>query len=156
MVIMSSCELLPSNSLDLGVVLVKFDHRLGPVVLSNNSTLSEDLLMKLAIKGTSTLMNGLPYDMSNSRRFRGLLQLSEDYFVYGFDMVLIDDKDDNGAFVPVLLFVVFPTISVPIIGSNLRSIEQLLYKSTQSFLNLSHINVDFGFDLRLSLRENLL
>ncbi|MCG3222888.1 MAG: hypothetical protein H7647_00360 [Candidatus Heimdallarchaeota archaeon] len=153
---MSSCELLPSNSLDLGVVLVKFDHRLGPVVLSNNSTLSEDLLMKLAIKGTSTLMNGLPYDMSNSRRFRGLLQLSEDYFVYGFDMVLIDDKDDNGAFVPVLLFVVFPTISVPIIGSNLRSIEQLLYKSTQSFLNLSHINVDFGFDLRLSLRENLL
>ncbi len=156
MVIMSSCELLPSNSLDLGVVLVKFDHRLGPVVLSNNSTLSEDLLMKLAIKGTSTLMNGLPYDMSNSRRFRGLLQLSEDYFVYGFDMVLIDDEDDKGAFVPVLLFVVFPTISVPIIGSNLRSIEQLLYKSTQSFLNLSHINVDFGFDLRLSLRENLL
>jgi hypothetical protein len=153
---MSSCELLPSNSLDLGVVLVKFDHRLGPVVLSNNSTLSEDLLMKLAIKGTSTLMNGLPYDMSNSRRFRGLLQLSEDYFVYGFDMVLIDDEDDKGAFVPVLLFVVFPTISVPIIGSNLRSIEQLLYKSTQSFLNLSHINVDFGFDLRLSLRENLL
>lgn len=156
MVIMSSCELLPSNSLDLGVVLVKFDNRLGPVVLSNNSTLSEDLLMKLAIKGTSTLMNGLPYDMSNSRRFRGLLQLSEDYFVYGFDMVLIDDEDDKGAFVPVLLFVVFPTISVPIIGSNLRSIEQLLYKSTQSFLNLSHINVDFGFDLRLSLRENLL
>jgi hypothetical protein len=153
---MSSCELLPSNSLDLGVVLVKFDHRLGSVVLSNNSTLSEDLLMKLAIKGTSTLMNGLPYDMSNSRRFRGLLQLSEDYFVYGFDMVLIDDEDDKGAFVPVLLFVVFPTISVPIIGSNLRSIEQLLYKSTQSFLNLSHINVDFGFDLRLSLRENLL
>ncbi len=156
MVIMSSCELLPSNSLDLGVVLVKFDHRLGPVVLSNNSTLSEDLLMKLAIKGTSTLMNGLPYDMSNSRRFRGLLQLSEDYFVYGFDMVLIDDEDDKGAFVPVLLFVVFPTISVPIIGSNLRSIEQLLYKSTQSFFNLSHINVDFGFNLRLSLRENLL
>ncbi len=153
---MSSCELLPSNSLDLGVVLVKFDHRLGPVVLSNNSTLSEDLLMKLAIKGTSTLMNGLPYDMSNSRRFRGLLQLSEDYFVYGFDMVLIDDEDDKGAFVPVLLFVVFPTISVPIIGSNLRSIEQLLYKSTQTFLNLSHITVDFGFNLRLSLRENLL
>lgn len=156
MVIMSSCKLLHSNSLDLGVVLVKFDHRLGPVVLSNNSTLSEDLLMKLAIKGTSTLMNGLPYDMSNSRRFRGLLQLSEEYFVYGFDMVLIDDEDDNGAFVPVLLFVVFPTISVPIIGSNLRSIEQLLYKSTQTFLNLSHINVDFGFDLRLSLRETLL
>ncbi len=71
-------------------------------------------------------------------------------------MVLIDDEDDEGAFVPVLLFVVFPTISVPIIGSNLRSIEQLLYKSTQTFLNLSHINNEFGFNLRLSLRENLL
>ena len=156
MVIMSSCKLLHGNSLDLGVVLVKFDQKLGPVVLSNDSTLSEDLLMKLAIKGTSTLMNGLPYDMSNSRRFRGLLQLSEEYFVYGFDMVLIDDEDDKGAFVPVILFIVFPTISVPIIGSNLRSIEQLLYQSTQTFLNLSHINMDFGFNLRLSLHENLL
>ena len=156
MVIMSSCKLLHGNSLDLGVVLVKFDQRLGPVVLSNDSTLSENLLMKLAIKGTSTLMNGLPYDMSNSRRFRGLLQLSEEYFVYGFDMVLIDDEDDKGAFVPVILFIVFPTISVPIIGSNLRSIEQLLYQSTQTFLNLSHINIDFGSNLRLSLRENLL
>ncbi len=156
MVIMSSCKLLHGSSLDLGVVLVKFDQRLGPVVLSNDSTLSEDLLMKLAIKGTSTLMNGLLYDMSNSRRFRGLLQLSEEYFVYGFDMVLIDDEDDKGAFVPVLLFIVFPSISVPIIGSNLRSIEQLLYQSTQAFLNLSHINMEFGFNLRLSLRENLL
>ena len=153
---MSSCKLLHGNSLDLGVVLVKFDQRLGPVVLSNDSTLSENLLMKLAIKGTSTLMNGLPYDMSNSRRFRGLLQLSEEYFVYGFDMVLIDDEDDKGTFVPVILFIVFPTISVPIIGSNLRSIEQLLYQSTQTFLNLSHINIDFGSNLRLSLRENLL
>lgn len=153
---MSSCTLIHDNSLDLGVVLVKFDHKLGPVVLSNDSSLSEDLLMKLAIKGTSTLMNGLPYDLSNSRRFRGLLQLSEDYFVYGFDMVLIDDEDDQGSFVPVLLFVVFPTVSVPIIGSNLRSIEQLLYKSTQQFLNLSHLNIDFGFNLQLTLRENLL
>jgi len=82
MVIMSSCTLLHDSSLDLGVVLVKFDHKLGPVVISNNSSLSEDLLMKLAIKGTSTLMNGLPYDLSNSRRFRGLLQLSKNYFVY--------------------------------------------------------------------------
>jgi hypothetical protein len=153
---MSSCTLLHDSSLDLGVVLVKFDHKLGPVVISNNSSLSEDLLMKLAIKGTSTLMNGLPYDLSNSRRFRGLLQLSKNYFVYGFDMVLIDDEDDEGAFVPVLLFVVFPTISVPIIGSNLRFIEQLLYKSTQTFLNLSHLNNEFGFNLRLSLRKNLL
>ncbi|MHA1345505.1 MAG: hypothetical protein ACTSVO_14540 [Candidatus Heimdallarchaeaceae archaeon] len=155
MVIMSSCTLLRDNSLDLGVVLVKFDHKLGPVVLSNDSFLPEDLLMKLAIKGTSTLMNGLPYDLSNTRRFRGLLQLSENYFVYGFDMVLIDDEDDEGAFVPVLLFVVFLTIYVPIIGSNLLSIEQLLYKSTQTFLNLSHLNREFGFNLRLSLRENL-
>ena len=156
MVIMSSCTLLHGNSLDLGVVLVKFDHKLGPVVISNDSSLTEDLLMKLAIKGTSTLMNGLPYDLSNSRRFRGLLQLSKNYFVYGFDMVLIDDESDEGAFTPVLLFIVFPTISVPIIGSNLQSIELLLYKSTQTFLNISHLNKEFGFNLRISLRENLL
>ncbi|MBY8999454.1 MAG: hypothetical protein KGD64_00925 [Candidatus Heimdallarchaeota archaeon] len=136
--------------------MVKFDHKLGPIVLSNASSLTEDLLMKLAIKGTSTIMNGLPYDLSNSRQFRGLLQLSEEYFVYGFDMVLIDDEDDKGAFVPVLLFIVFPTSSVPIIGSNLRSIEQMLYKSTQTFLTLSHLNSAFVFNLRLTLCENLL
>ena len=153
---MSSCTLIHDNSLDLGVVMVKFDQQLGPVVVSNNSSLTEDLLMKLAIKGTSTIMNGLPYDLTNSRRFRGLLQLSENHFVYGFDMVLIDDEDDEGAFIPVLLFIVFPTSSVSIIGSNLRSIEQLLYKSTQSFLNLSQINPEFGLNLQLSLYDNLL
>ena len=152
---MSSCSLLQESLVNCGVVLVKFDHKLGPLIVSNNSELEEDLLMNLAIKGTTTLMNGLPYSMSNTRRFRGLFQLSEDHFVYGFDLVLIDDQSDNGTFLPILLFLVFPASSVPIVGSNIQSIENTLYQSTESFLTLSQIHPEFSFNLASSIKETL-
>ncbi len=152
---MSSCSLLQESLVNCGVVLVKFDLKLGPLIVSNNSELEENLLMNLAIKGTTTLMNGLPYSMSNTRRFRGLFQLSEDYFVYGFDLVLIDDQSDNGVFLPVLLFLVFPASSVPIVGSNIQSIENTLYQSTESFLTLSQIHPEFSFNLASSIKETL-
>ncbi len=153
---MSSCSLLQENLLDLGVVTVKFDLQLGPIVLHNHSSLSEDLLTRLAIKGTSSLMNGLSYNYNNSRRFRGLLQLSEKYFVYGFDLVLIDDNSDEGDFSPIIVFLVFPTSSLPLIGSNIRSIEKTIYQLTQSFLTLSHLNPDFGSGLISSIQDILL
>ena len=153
---MSSCSLVQENLPDLGVVTVKFDLQLGPVVLHNHSSLSEDLLLRLAIKGTSSLMNGLPYNYNNSRRFRGLLQLSEEYFVYGFDLVLIDDNSDEGDFSPFIVFLVFPTSSLPLIGSNIRSIESTMYQSTRSFLTLSHMNSDFGSGLAASVKDVLL
>jgi hypothetical protein len=140
---------------ELGVVTVKFDLQLGPVVLNNHSSLSEELLMRLAIKGTSSLMNGLPYNLKNSRRFRGLLQLSEDYFVYGFDLVLIDDDSDEGNFSPIIVFLIFPTNYLPLIGSNIRSIETSMYQSTQSLLTLSHLNPDFGAGLVSSVQDIL-
>lgn len=152
---MGSYSLLQENLLDLGMVAVRFDHQLGPVVLQNCSSLSEGLLLKLALKGTSSLMNGIPYNLSNTRRFRGLLQLSEDYFVYGFDLVLIDDQGDEGGFSPVILFLVFPTSSLPLIGANIRSIEKVLHESTQSFLTLSNLKSDFGYSL-LNLVQNKL
>ncbi len=152
---MSSYSLVQEKILELGVVSVKFDLRLGPVVLHNHSSLSEELLMRLAIKGTSSLMNGLPYNYNNSRRFRGLLQLSEDYFVYGFDLVLIDDNSDEGDFSPIIVFLVFPTSYLPLIGSNIRSIESSMYQSTQSFLTLSHLNPDFGIGLATSVQDIL-
>lgn len=152
---MSSYSLVQENLLNLGLVVVKFDLQLGPIVLSNHSSLPEELQMKLAIKGTSTLMNGLGYDFSNSRKFRGLFQLSEDYFVYGFDLVLIDDQGDKGGFSPIILFLVFPTKFLPLIGSNIRSIEETLYQSTQSFLTLSNIVSSFDSSLILSIQDAL-
>ncbi|MCE7743025.1 MAG: hypothetical protein GOP50_11305 [Candidatus Heimdallarchaeota archaeon] len=152
---MSSYSLVQENLLDLGLVSVKFDLQLGPMVMNNHSDLPEDLLMKLAIKGTSTLMNGLGYDFSNSRRFRGLFQLSEDYFVYGFDLVLIDDQGDEGGFSPVILFLVFPTKSLPLIGSNIRSIEETIYQSTRSFLTLSNMVTNFDTSLLFSIQDIL-
>ncbi len=156
LVIMSSYSLVQENLLDLGLVAVKFDLQLGPMILNNHSSLSENLLMKLAIKGTSTLMNGLGYDFSNSRRFRGLFQLSEDYFVYGFDLVLIDDQGDEGGLSPIILFLVFPTSSLPLIGSNIRSIEEVLYHSTQSFLTLSNIVSNFDSSILTSIANLLI
>ena len=153
---MSSYTLVQEKALELGVVTVKFDLQLGPVVLHNQSSLSEELLMRLAIKGTSSLMNGLPYNFNNSRRFRGLLQLSEDYFVYGFDLVLIDDDSDEGDFSPIIVFLIFPTSYLPLIGSNIRSIESSMYQSTQSFLTLSHLNPDFTAGIVSSVQDILL
>ena len=140
--------------MDLGVVLVKFDHRLGPVILSNHSSLAENSLMNLAIKGTSTLMNGLSYDLTNSRQFRGLMQLSDNTFVYGFDLLLIDDNDE-GSFTPVILFLVFPSYSVSLVGSNIREIEQKLYEQTQNLMTISNINPRLGLEI-LSEFQNLL
>ena len=134
---------------------MKFDLQLGPMVMNNHSNLSEDMLMKLAIKGTSTLMNGLGYDFSNSRRFRGLFQLSEDYFVYGFDLVLIDDQGDRGDMSPIILFLVFPTRNLPIIGANIKSIEETIYDSTRSFLTLSNLISDFDPSLISSIQTLL-
>ena len=141
---MSSFTILQDSVMDLGVVLVKFDHRLGPIVLSNHSSLAESSLMNLAVKGTSTLMNGLSYNSTNSRRFRGLMQLSENTFVYGFDLLLIDDDNDEESFTPVILFLVFPSYSVSIIGSNIRKIEQKLYEQTQNLMTISNIEPRFG------------
>ena len=152
---MSSYSLVQENLLDLGLVSVKFDLQYGPMVMKNHSNLSEEMLMKLAIKGTSTLMNGLGYDFSNSRRFRGLFQISDDYFVYGFDLVLIDDQGDEGGYSPIILFLVFPTKSLPLIGSNIRSIEQTIYQSTRSVLTLSNMHSNFDTSLLLSI-QNLL
>lgn len=149
---MSSCSLLQESLVNCGVVLVKFDHRVGPLILSNNSDLEENLLMNLAIKGTTTLMSGLPYNINNTRRFRGLFQLSADYFVYGFDLVLIDDQSDEGVFLPVILFLVFPESSVPIVGSNIQKIENTLYRSTESFLTLSQIHPEFSYNLMSSIK----
>ena len=146
---------MQEQELELGVVTVKFDLQLGPMVLHNHSSLSEELLMRLAIKGTSSLMNGLPYNYNNSRRFRGLLQLSEDYFIYGFDLVLIDDNSDEGDFSPIIVFLVFPTSYLPLIGSNIRSIENSMCQSTQSYLTLSHLNPDFGAGLVSSVQDIL-
>jgi hypothetical protein len=151
---MSSFSLLQNTSIDLGIVLVKFDHQLGPLVLFNESKLEEKSLMNLAIKGTSTLMNGLPYSMKNTRRFRGLLQVSNQFFAYGFDLVLLDDKYDD-SFTPLLLFLIFPTSSVPVIGSNIRTIEHVLYESTQSLNNLSSVSSDFGSSLLTSVKNAL-
>jgi len=144
---MSSCTLLQNNPLDLGVVLVKFDQMLGPLVLFNESSLDENLLMKLAIKGTSTIMNGIPYNAENSRRFRGLLQLSDQIFVYGFDLLLTEGHNKEDSFTPVLLFLVFPSHSVPIIGSNIRKIESILFRRTQDIVNLSNLNSEFGMEV---------
>lgn len=141
--------------MDLGVVLVKFDHRLGPVILSNHSSLAESSLMNLAIKGTSTLMNGLDYDFTNSRQFRGLMQLSENKFVYGFDLLLIDDDNDEEAFTPVILFLVFPSYSVSLVGSNIREIEQKLYEQTQSLMTVSNIEPRLGLKILYEF-QNLL
>jgi hypothetical protein len=152
---MSSYSLVQENLLDLGLVSVKFDLQLGPMVINNHSALPEDMLMKLAIKGTSTLMNGLGYDFSNSRRFRGLFQLSEDYFVYGFDLVLIDDQDDEGGFSPIILFLVFPTKNLPLIGSNIKSIEETLYNSTSNYLTLSNMLTNFDSSLLFSIQDVL-
>ncbi len=153
---MSSYSLVQENLLDLGLVSVKFDLQLGPMIMNNHSSLPEDLLMKLAIIGTSTLMTGLGYDFSNSRRFRGLFQLSEDYFVYGFDLVLIDDQDNEGGFSPIILFLVFPTKSLSIIGSNIKSIEEIIYNSTHSFLTLSNMITDFDSSLLFSIQDLLM
>jgi len=152
---MSSYSLVQENFLDLGLVSVKFDLQLGPMVVNNHSSLPEDLLMKLAIKGTSTLMTGLGYDFSNSRRFRGLFQISEDYFVYGFDLVLIDDQGDEGDFSPILLFLVFPTRSLPIIGANIKSIEEIIYNSTRTFLTLSNMVTNFDTSLLFAIQDIL-
>ena len=111
--------------------------------------------MRLAIKGTSSLMNGIPYSYKDSRRFRGLLQLSEEYFVYGFDLVLIDDNSDEGDFSPIILFLVFPTSFLPLIGSNIRSIESTMCQSTQSFLTLSHLKPEFGSSIVSSVQDIL-
>ncbi len=131
----------------MGVVLVKFDKKLGPLVLFNESSLDENLLMKLAIKGTSTLMNGLPYSTENSRRFRGLLQLSDYTFVYGFDLLLTEDHNKEDSFTPVLLFLVFPSHSVSIIGSNIRKIETALFRRTQNIVNFSNLKPEFGMEI---------
>jgi len=155
MVIMSSYPLVQNTSIDLGMVLVKFDHQLGPLVLFNESNLEESSLMNLAIKGTSTLMNGLPYCMTNTRRFRGLIQISDQFFAYGFDLVLIDDKYDDDSFAPLLLFLIFPTCSVPVIGSNIRTIEHVLYESKQSLFTLSNISPEFSSDLLTSIKNAL-
>ncbi|MHA1199314.1 MAG: hypothetical protein ACTSQF_08220 [Candidatus Heimdallarchaeaceae archaeon] len=152
---MSSYSLVQENLLDLGLVSVKFDLQRGPMIMNNHSALPEELLMKLAIKGTSTLMNGLGYDFSNSRRFRGLFQLSEDYFVYGFDLVLIDDQNDEGGYSPILLFLVFPTKNLSLIGSNIRSIEESFYQSTRSLLTLSSMVTNFDKSLLFSIQDVL-
>lgn len=144
---MSSCTLLQDNPLDLGVVLVRFDQELGPLVLSNESSLDENLLMKLAIKGTSTLMNGLHYSTENSRRFRGLLQLSDQTFVYGFDLLLTENRHKKDSFTPVILFLIFPSHSVPIIGSNIKKIESALFKRTKDIVNLSNLKPEFGLEI---------
>jgi hypothetical protein len=152
---MSSFTILQDRVMDLGVVLVKFDHRLGPIVLSNHSSLGEGSLMNLAIKGTSTLMNGLSYNLTNSRRFRGLMQLSDDTFVYGFDLLLLDEDNDENSFTPVILFLVFPAYSVSVIGSNIRKIEQKLYEQTQSLMTVSNIEPRFGMKI-LSEFQNMM
>ncbi|NPD89642.1 MAG: hypothetical protein HGN29_13065 [Asgard group archaeon] len=144
---MSSFTILHDRVMDLGVVLVKFDHRLGPIILSNHSSLAESTLMNLAIKGTSTLMNGLTYNFTNSRRFRGLMQLSENTFVYGFDLLLLDDNNDKDSFTPVILFLVFPSYSVSVVGSNIRKIEQKLYEQTQNLITISNIEPRFGLKI---------
>ena len=140
---MFSYSLLKSELVDLGVVLVKFDQRLGPLIVDNCSNLSDDLLMKLAIKGTSTLMSGLNYNITNTRCFRGLFQLSENYFVYGFDFLLIDDKDDEGSFTPLILFLVFPGTLIPMVGSNIKKIETVLYEKTQNLFCFSSLEKNF-------------
>lgn len=140
---MSAVSILKQNQeSDLGLVLVKFDHQFGPQITANTSTLEHDLLMKLAIKGTSTLMNGLTYNVSNSRRFRGMFQLSDDHFVYGFDLLLMDD-DNDGSFTPIILFLVFPINSVSLVGSNIREIELALYRNTQELNSTSGIKPEF-------------
>ena len=152
---MSSYSLVQENRLDLGLVSVKFDLQLGPMVINNHSDLPEEMLMKLAIKGTSTLMNGLGYDFSNSRKFRGLFQLSEDYFVYGFDLVLIDDQGDEKDLSPIILFLVFPTMNLPIIGANIKSIEETIYDSTRSLVTISSMISDLDPSLIYSIQTML-
>ena len=152
---MSSFTILQDSVMDLGVVLVKFDHRLGPVILSNHSSLAESILMNLAVKGTSTLMNGLTYNFTNSRRFRGLMQLSENTFVYGFDLLLIDADNDEESFTPVILFLVFPSHSVSVVGSNIRKIEQKLYEQTQDLMTVSNIKPKFGLKILSEFQDIL-
>ena len=111
--------------------------------------------MKLAIKGTSTLMNGLTYNVSNSRRFRGMFQLSDNHFVYGFDLLLMDD-DNEGSFTPVILFLVFPTTSVSLVGSNIREIELALYRNTQNINSTSGIRPEFETKILAEFQNILL
>jgi len=153
---MSSFTILQDRVMDLGVVLVKFDHRLGPMVLSNHSSLEEGSLMKLAIKGTSTLMNGLSYNHVNSRRFRGLMQLSDDTFVYGFDLLLLDEENDEESFTPIILFLIFPSYSVSIVGSNIRKIEQKLYEQTKNLLTVSNIEPRLGMKILSEFQDMML
>ncbi len=70
--------------------------------------------------------------------------------------MLIDDNSDEGDFSPIMIFLVFPTSSLPLIGSNICSIERTMYQSTQSFLTLSHLNPDFGSGLVSSVQDILL
>ena len=148
---MTSCY-VSETLVDLGIVMIKFDQSFGPLILHNHSFLNEDQLMKVALKGTTTLMNGLSYNLSNTRRFRGMFQLSEELFVYGFDLLLIDDQSDDGSFVPVLVFLVFPTCSVPIVGSSIRSIEEILFKHTKTIVNLTNLTPEIVVNMLSSLQ----
>ncbi|MHA1622866.1 MAG: hypothetical protein ACTSVO_12090 [Candidatus Heimdallarchaeaceae archaeon] len=152
---MFSYSLLKSELADLGVVLVKFDQRLGPLIVDSCSNLTEDLLMKLAIKGTSTLMSGLNYNITNTRCFRGLFQLSENYFVYGFDFLLMDDEGDEGSFTPFILFLVFPRTLIPVVGSNIKKIETVLYENTRNLFCFSGLGKNFVKQILKGFKEIL-
>jgi len=153
---MSECKVISNSRFnEVGLVIFKFDPTFGPLVLVNHSFLDDERISMLAIKGISTLMAGIKYGVVNTRRFRGIFQISDNVFAYCFDILLLDDEEDKENPIPAIFFVVFSSSIMPLIASNLLVIEEHLSTKTSNVYLSSQITPEFGFNVLSSLKNSL-
>lgn len=151
---MAFCTQFKEGLMDLGLVLIEFDLTIGPLIVFNHSCLNEEELQELSLKGISTLLNG-HVTYSSSHKFRGLLQLTKDYFVYGFDLSIQDIENKEIKQIPAMLFIIFPAFSLPVIAGNIKSLEKILMESTE-YLEYASITPEYGFNLLSLLHDSIM
>ncbi|MHA1664762.1 MAG: hypothetical protein ACTSYD_14870 [Candidatus Heimdallarchaeaceae archaeon] len=140
---------------DFGVVIFKFDPDDGPILMSNDSLLSEDDVSRLIIKSISVLMSSVEYSLFRSRTFRGIIPINQDFYAYCFDLLLVDDVALSNTLVPFLIFLIFPKSLIVHVGSNLLILEDLIYSFSSPIVWLSQFSTDFGRYLLDYLQYNL-
>ena len=80
------------DKVNIGLLVISFDHELGPIIKFAKSDLSNDEVMFLGLKGYTALMMGLDYDKDRGR-IRGSLPVPNTEFeAIAFDLIFTDDK----------------------------------------------------------------
>ena len=108
-----------------------FDETFGPMVIYNNSPLSEEIIEKLNLRVFSFIMQGSDFGPSSFAQLRGIVQIPQtEYYTSAIDILVKknDNKSFTEVFVPLVIYLVFPKQDIVIYAKIVNEIEQFITK----------------------------